>query len=379
MTGPERIRTLHLINQLGYGGTERQLSLLLTHMDPDRFEHRVVVLNPSPHRSYDEELERQGVSVRVMPRSCRGPLKRLLFLVRESRKYRPRVMHSWTLHDNPYAGFAGWASRTPVRWGSVRLSLQSAGFLTLSRFVRRLCIQSVQRQVVNSRVLVAELSASGLRPDRILFLPNCVREHRAEQAADLSALGISAEAPVVGIVGNLRPAKNHGLFVRSMARVVASRPQIRAVIVGQSIPGEERYEDALKEEIERLGLDRHIVLTGFRDDVPEILERMSVFCLTSDQEGLPNVVLEAMAAARPVVACRAGGVAEVLEDGRHGYLIAPDDEEGMALAVGRLLDHPESAHRMGEAGRDRVERERSCTALASRLADEYRTALDVRR
>lgn len=371
----ERIRVVHLINHLGYGGSERQLYLVLEHSDRERFDHRVVVFNPSPERVYDDVLEELGVDVVYLPRGCRGIARRLLWLARELRARRPDVVHSWTVHDNPYAGLAGRWAGAAARWGSLRSSLRSAGLRALSPPLRWAVLRTVDRLVVNSRDLMAEVEEAGLPPDRALYLPNCVRDPGEVEPADFAELGIPADAPVVGMVGNLRPVKNHPLFVRAMASVMATRPAARAVIVGQPIPGEEDYLAALESEIRRLGLEGRLVLAGFRDDVPGVLGRLSVLCLTSRSEGMPNAVLEAMAAARPVVATRVGGVPELVDDGVHGFLVEPGDEEELATAVGRLLDDPERARVMGRAGRERAVAEFSCAPVARRLERAYGRAV----
>lgn len=372
----EPIRVAHLINHLGYGGSERQLYLLLEHMDAERFAHRVVVFNPSPERVYDEALAELGVEVGSLPGDCRGVARRLLYLGRELRRWRPDVVHSWSVHDNPYAGLAGRFAGARARWGSLRGSVHSPGLSGLPRPARWMMLRSVDRVVVNSRALVEELAAAGVPRRRTLLLPNCVRAPTHEdEIADLGELGIGPQAPVVGIVGNLRPVKNHLLFIRAMARVISSRPAVRGVIVGQPIPGEEGYLASLEGEIGRLDLEGKVVLAGFRDDVPRILRRLAVLCLTSRSEGMPNALLEGMVAGCPVVATGVGGVPELVGDGVHGFVVAPGDEEGLTKAVGRLLDDPELARALGQAGRERATGELGCERAAARLGEAYAEAV----
>ena len=369
------IRAVHLINHLGYGGSERQLALLLRHFDRGGFEHRVVVFNPSPERVYDDVLADLGVAVVAMPRKYRGVARRLLFLARRLRAWRADVVHSWTLHDNPYAAVAGRLAGVAVRWGSLRGSLASEGARSLGPWIRRLALAGPDRLVVNSRALLAELAAAGFPPERALLLLNGVELPEPAAPADLSPLGIGTDSPVVSILGNLRRIKNHGLFVRAMAVALPPRPEARALIVGQPLASEPSYPAEIETEIERHGLTGRIVLTGFRPDVPSLLARSAVICLTSHSEGMPNAVLEAMAAGRPVAACRVGGVPELIDDGAHGLLVDPGDEVALGAAVGRLLDDPELAKSLGRAGRERALAEFTCDAAARRLGDAYRAAL----
>lgn len=374
-SSPDPIRVVHLINHLGYGGTERQLVLALRHFDRAEFRHRVLVFNPSPERVYDDVLEELGVEVRTLPDECRGIRRRLSYLARMLRSWGPHVVHSWTVHDNPYAGLAGWRAGVPVRWGSLRGSLQTEGLRKQSRVKRWLMLHGVQKIVVNSRALAQELADANVPEERVFHLPNCVPTPPEVPPTDLSDLGIHAEQPVVGVVGNLRAIKNHEFFVDAMARVVAERPDVRAVIVGQPIASEPDYRSRLESRIESLGLRDRVVLAGFREDVPAILRRICLLCLTSHSEGMPNAVLEAMAAGRPVVACRVGGVPELVDDGVHGLLVEQGDLDGLASSIGRLVDDPALAGSLGRQGKARALDDFGCDVASGRLGDAYRKAL----
>ncbi len=374
-----RIRVVHLINHLGRGGSERQLVLFLRHLDPARFVHRVVVFNPSSNKVWDDTLARLGVEVVPLPESCRGVWRRLVFLARRLRPFRPHVLQSWTVHDNPYAGLLGRWLGVPVRWGCLRGSLDSPALRAMPALVRHLILHSVDRVVVNSRALVGELAAAGYREARVTVLPNCVETGEAIAPADFSGFGLGGDEPLVGTVGNLRRIKNHEMFVRAMAEALPRHPRARALIVGQPLASEPDYPSELESEIRRGGLEGRVILTGFHSDVPAVMKRLSVVCLTSHSEGSPNSVLEAMVAGRPVVAVRVGGVPELVRDGENGFVVEPGDAGGLASAVSRLLADPGLAAEMGEAGRRRAIDEYGCSQAAARLASAYEEALAGRR
>ncbi len=369
-------RIVHLIGQLGLGGSERQLLVLLQHLDRDRFENHLVVFNPSPHGELHQEFEQLGIPVITVPPACRRVSQRLRFLWRTCRRLAPDVIHSWTAHDNPYAGIVGRLAGIRGRFGSLRTTLHSTLMANLPRSYRWLVLHGVAELVVNSETAARELREQGIRPRRIRLLRNCVPAPPADVApADLEELGIAAAQRVIGLIGNLRAVKDHLFFVDAMARVLPEVPELRVLLVGQPLPSEPDYPRRIEERIERHGLRGRFVITGFRSDVPALLRRMEICCLSSKSEGMPNVVLEAMAAARPVVATRVGGVPELVEDGDGGILIEPGDVGGFAAAVSRLLAEPELARRMGERGRERARRRHDCAAAALYLGDLYRQAL----
>ncbi|MCH9647225.1 MAG: glycosyltransferase [Deltaproteobacteria bacterium] len=373
--GSHRIRLLHLVNHLGLGGTERQLFLALKHLDRQRFENHVVVFNQSQNVVYDDELASLGIRVWTVPPSCRGVPRRSAFLFRLFRQLHPQVVHSWSFHDNPYSGVIGRLAGCPVRWGSLRGSLLSPGLQRLPWLLRALALHSVSAQISNCHALRDQLEAAGVPARKLLVLPNCVERAEENLPVDLSAAGIAANDLLVGIVGNLRRVKNQLFFLRAMARLLPHRPEAKAVLIGQPIASEPDMPQRLEQEINRLGLGKRVKMLGFRSDVPQLLPRLAVVCLTSHSEGMPNALLEAMAAGRPTVAVRVGGVPEVVRHGTSGLLVEPGDEAGFAAAVGQLLDDEELRRRMGQEGLRLARQEHGCAVIASRLGKLYEQAL----
>lgn len=371
-----RIKIVFLIGQLGLGGSERQLYLLLKHLDKDLLECHVVVFNPSPYVVLNESLERIGVKVWPVPLNCTGVWRRVRFVYRIFQSISPDIVHSWTVHDNPYAGLAGFLTGIPVRFGSLRGSTNLPGFQKLPSFYRWLSLYSVSMLAVNSEAISKELCGKRYPPGRIFVLPNCIENSSSEQdAPDLSSLGIQERHRVVGLVGNLRCIKNHLMFVEGLARVLPQFPDVRGLIVGQPIQDEPDLPDKIASRIKELNLNGNVIMAGFRSDVPALMRRLTVFCLTSTHEGMPNVILEAMAAARPVVATKVGGVPELVKDGVNGFLVESGDIEGFARAVKSLLADPALAQRMGFAGRQRVEQEFSPQQAVERLTKLYLNSL----
>ncbi len=166
----------------------------------------------------------------------------------------------------------------------------------------------------------------------------------------------------------LAPHKGQRHLVAAAAQVVREIPDARFLIVGD---GELR--DTLQHQIASLGLERHVQLTGFRADALGLIKSLDLFVMSSITEGLGSVLLEAMACERAVVATRAGGIPEVVEDGATGLLVPPQDEAALAAAIVRLLQDPEARRHFGTAGRARVLGEFSVERMVERLARIYET------
>ena len=347
------LRIIYLIGQLGLGGSERQLYLLLKHMDKTRFEPHVVVFNPSPNYTLDDDLRKAGVHVHAIPLDVKGVRARMPWLYRLFRQLRPHVVHSWSIHDNPYAGLIGWLARVPCRLGSVRGSLTSEDFLHFHPLIRWLILHSVQGHLVNSDAIAKQMREAGISAKRVHVLPNCVETDARQPAAQLAE--IPSDARVVGMVGNLRREKNYPMFVRGMAEVVREFDNVYGAMVGQPVLNSDpEVPGQIRAEVEAHNVAGRVKLIGFRSDVPAVLSRLEIFCLTSDSEGTPNAVLEAMAAGLPVIATRVGGIPRIVDDGLSGLLVERGDVHGFADALRTLLNDPQRAKQMGAAGRARV-------------------------
>ena len=174
---------------------------------------------------------------------------------------------------------------------------------------------------------------------------------RASAACLRKQWGIAAEELAIGFVGRLVPQKDIGTLIRGFALFAATFAEAKLVIVGSGPLNEE-----LRRSAEELGISGRIVWAGFRDDIVTVMSAFDIFALTSIYEGFGLVLLEAMSSRLPVVATRAGAVAEVVADGETGILVGPRRPEEVAAAFHKLRDG-RLRTRFGEAGRARVLRE----------------------
>jgi len=164
--------------------------------------------------------------------------------------------------------------------------------------------------------------------------------------------------------------------VKGQRSLVAALPQLNAtlVLVGRDLEQGGAYEAALRADAERLGVADRVVFAGYRTDVPALLAGCDVFCLPSEIEGLPLVILEAMAQGRPVVATAVGGTPELVVDGETGLLVPPRNIYALRTALARILGDPDFARRLGEAGRARVSSRFSAQQMREALLRIYTDA-----
>jgi glycosyltransferase involved in cell wall biosynthesis len=360
---------MYFIGQLGLGGSERQLYLLLKHMNKTKFELHVVVFNPSENCTLDDNLRKEGVKVYAVPSQMRNVLSRTIWIYNLVRSIRPHIIHSWSIHDNIYAGIVGLLAGIRIRLGSIRDSLMSKDFMTFHPFVRWLILHSVQGHLVNSDAIAEELRAQKLAGNRIFTLMNCV-EPPVRHPIRLE--GMPTDARVVGMVGNLRSKKNYPMFVDGMAKIIPSYPDVYGLIVGQPIPGSDKnLPNDIQDQINSLGVENRIRMLGFHPNIPAVLPNFYAFCLTSNFEGTPNVILEAMMAGLPVIATRVGGIPQLVFDGVNGFLVDPGDVQAFANSLVILLNDPNLARQMGTAGRQYAMTEFGCETIVPRFEEYY--------
>ncbi len=210
----------------------------------------------------------------------------------------------------------------------------------------------------------------GVSPDKVsVVYPGADLVRYASSSGNLQTsalLGIPEDVPVVGIVATFRPVKDLALFLRAARIVLDELPNTAFLLVGH---GE------LKPELERLtvelGIRGSVFFSDGRGAVSDYLARMSVACLTSKSEGLPNAILEYMAAGLPVVATGVGGVSELVEDGVTGYLIRDRTPEAVAAPIVQLLRDDTLRARMGQMSLERGRTQFDMDAAVKRLEGFY--------
>ncbi len=234
------------------------------------------------------------------------------------------------------------------------------------RVLAELVMRAADRIVVNAELL----RPRGRAGERTDVIPSGVDTDRfappIDRIAAKRALGISDVRSLIGTVGRLEPRKGTGTLIAALASLRRHGRDAGLVVVGDG-PLRQQLADAA----ERLGVASHVRLLGDRSDVREVLAALDVFVLPSRTEGMSNALLEAMATALPVVATAVGGTPEVVSDGVSGLLVAADDADAMANAIGRVLDDPAWAATLGAAARQTAEERFGARSMVRRLEAVY--------
>jgi glycosyltransferase involved in cell wall biosynthesis len=372
------LRVMLMIAHLRYGGTERQLSHLARYMDRERAHVEVCCLwEKGP---FAELLEAEGVPVHLVQKRARLDPTLPFRLAGLLRRREIDVVHTFLLTAGIWGALAGRLARVAAVVGTERnVDHLEARDRPVTVRLYRLATRFLHDRVLGNSEAVKRYVMQALR------LPECkvgvvyngiemeaMQPRRAREVVR-GELGIGDDAPVVLMAARLHPQKNYPLFLDVAERVRKAQPNVRFVAAGEG-----PLHAEVERWIEERGLGETVTLLGGRGDVPDLMGMADVVLLTSDWEGFPNTLLEAMTVGRACVATTVGGNDEVVIPGETGELCAPRDADALSTAVVELLKDHERRHRMGQAGRERVSRCFSVQQMVAGTIAEYGAALHVR-
>jgi glycosyltransferase involved in cell wall biosynthesis len=334
----------------GFGGPEWQMLGLATAL-PDAYRSRFLLFpERGKSRPFWEELRRHGVEAAILESNW----PRLRATVREVAS-RLRSAGADVLCCHGYkADIIGYLAARRVGIPSVSVSHGWTGAsprVKVYEAADRRVIRWMDRVVAVSEGQAAKVRRAGVRPERVAVIHNAVHAGRFD-AVDpagrdaLHALFPRAPGLVVGAIGRLSPEKGFDQLILAARTLADARPDVGFVLFGEG-----PLREALRGQVVRAGLEGRFVLAGHRADIDRFLPHLDVLAMSSHTEGLPCVLLEAMAAGVPVVATAVGGIPEAVADGASGFLVPPGDPAALADRIGRLL--ADEGLRRGVAGRAR--------------------------
>lgn len=367
---PPPLHVLHVIKGLGRGGAEKLLPTTLAYHDRRGFAFSCAYLLPWKGALVGA-LQELGVVCHCLELRTRASivLAGAHRLFRLLQKLRPQVVHAHL----PLAGFIARlaCSRARVPLVYTEHNVQES-YHPLTRWLQRLTwsrqalVVAVSQQVADSArerhgvSVPIRVIANGVPVEALSWTPVLRQQGR-------EALGLAEGSPVVGTVAVFRKVKRLDRWLRVAAAVLRCVPEARFLLVGDG-PQRAPVEGLARQ----LGIADRVIFAGLVADPKPLVAAMDVFFVSSDFEGLPVAVLEAMALERPVVATRVGGVPEAVVPGVTGFLHQPEDLEGMASSVVKLLREPGLRRAFGEAARRRVELHFSARRMQAQLEAVYR-------
>lgn len=347
----KKTRVLHIVPTLNPGGAERVAVHIVTRLNPRRYEGAVVSLGRREECDLDRLLEEAGVEVQYLGKPPGFDYRMYYRLHRALRDYRPDVVHTHmqvlryalpsmlllkrasllhTIHNlaerdvEPRARFI---QRYAFNHGVVPIGVATEVALSVERLYGIQECRVISNGIPTARYARPQISR---------------KEWRARE-------GFGDDDVLFVCVARFAPQKNHALLLKAFAQGPASDPNAHLVLVGEGV-----LRQQLEGQAKSLGLSRQVHFLGLRTDIPDVLGAMDVFVLSSDYEGNPLSVMEAMASGLPIVSTAAGGVPDLFENGKEGFLVQPGDVQGLSLSMMSLLRNRELRQALGRAAARRA-------------------------
>jgi len=358
-----KCRLLYVVGQLGPGGLERQLYLLLRTLDRERYRPELVVWNYRDDDMYVKPLRNLQIPLHCF-RPCHSKYAKLDRLRELVTNERPEIIHSYTFYTNFAARWAAWGRKT-IAIGSVRSDFdndkKSCGMVlgTLSARWPRV-------QIYNNSA-----GAEKARRSRSPFVPKgvfVVRNALDLQQFHKAPLPTHGTPRILGI-GSLLKIKRWDRLLHAAAELKRRRLEFHVKIAGGG-----PLRESLERQARDLDVADRVQFWGHIDDVQSLLADATFLAHASDIEGCPNVVMEAMACGRAVVATDAGDIPFLIDEGKTGFVVNRQNDSEFVDRLATLIINRNVCSTMGEAGRIKAEREFACGRLVEQTLAVYRKA-----
>jgi len=358
MVNQKRIKIVHVINSLNYGGAENQVVQLLNGLNSYSFEKYLVTfknLETANTRALSPEIKRY-----IVKRRRWGDVGCIFRLYHLFKALKVDVVHAHMFQANLFVAIAA------------RLAGVSVAFTTehgrnswkkpIHHYMERWIISPLvsMRVAVSRNICEVRLESGDVPEDKITVIPNCVeiseKINRYETGKRLR----------IGTVGRLVPAKDYHTLIIAFNKLLEDGLNIDLIFVGDG-PERSRLESLVQD----LNISNHVKFAGFQEDVRSFLNEFDLFVLSSITEGIPVAMLEAMAMGVPVVATRVGGIPEVIQDNVNGLLVECRNPEMLAGAIKQLIDDNSLREKIGGAGHEKVKCSFSREAICSQYEQLY--------
>jgi len=327
-----------------------------------------------------DEVVEQGINFRpvknfvqkINPYCDSVALWELICLMRQE-KY--DIVHT----HNSKAGFIGRLAAKIAGVPIIVHTIHGFAFHEYERSPRRIlfiCLERFAAKFTDKLITISEpLRQWGLdlgigKPERYVTIYSGIEIDKFQVKIDIEEkrrqFGIKSTDLVVGVVSKLWEGKGHKCILQAARNVITKVPNVKFMFVG---------EGYLREELEaltqQLGLNNHVIFSGFRTDLPELTSTFDIAILASFFEGLGRVLLEAMVLGKPVIATKVGGIVDVVDDGKTGILVPPNDSNALAGAIVRLLSDDDLRKKMGKAGKEKIDAKFSAQTMVSQIEKVY--------
>jgi glycosyltransferase involved in cell wall biosynthesis len=372
---------LYVFDNMEFGGGERVFAQIINRLSDKKYKIMVACL---PTGTFIEKIKGSEAQIKSFDMRNRFNFRVILQLSSLIKKERVDIVHSQGARADFFARIAAKLASAPNVVSTVPMPVEGFDvhpirkliYIIFSRFSERFVDRFM---VVSDALEKIMIEKHGIEPQKVVKIYNgietdeyCISDeeiaYRRSSFRKKSDLG--ENVPVIGVIGRLVWQKGFKYFIEAIPDVLKEFKDARFLLVGEG-----ELEDELKVKSKKLKLEDKIIFTGFMDDIRDVLASIDILVIPSLQEGLPVVLLEAMAMKKPIVAANIEGIMEILENSVSGLLVPPRDIKALAEAVIDLLKHEDKANQMGLAARRVVEERFGVDIMVQKVEEVYEELL----
>lgn len=363
----KKINVLLLIKGLGLGGAEMLLEMAAPHLDRDRFNYQIGYFLPWKD-ALVERLERSGLPVHCFDVTSSFSIAGVHRLTRFCVDHEISVLHAHLPMPGVMGRIAGRRAKVPVIVYSEHNLWPRLN--PVSRMLNRLTFSMNDRAIAVSQDVADSISPRFV--DRVEVINNgidvdAVLSRAGDRHATRQRLGMDDDCILIGKVANLTPKKNHELLIDAFAQLHHRVPNSRLLLVGQYA----NRDTILRQRTRDLGIEHAVIFNGPSTDIPSLLHAVDLFAMSSNFEGLPIALLEAMSMGKPTVCTSVGGIPQVVRDGTEGFLVPAGDTRALANRLEQLANDIDLRNRMSQASQTRIREKFDIRSMVSNVEKVY--------
>jgi glycosyltransferase involved in cell wall biosynthesis len=372
-----KINIIHVRDSCGVYGAERVILTLAKHIDENRFNFILLALksNKSNSQEFIDNARQMGINVIVVPTRGRIDLLALIKIRKILKEKNVNILHSHDFKANFYSILASiniGVKRIVTSHGSTRDSLLKKAYLFLD--------EKISYKYFNKIIAVSEEISSYLKenhasPDKITVIQNGVDFSllQSNLESDFSTKSYTHfnKNVVISVIGRLFPDKGHRFFLIAFSMVCKKHPSAMALIVGDGPLREE-----LSNQIRKMNLEQNVFLCGARSDMKNVYKQTDFVVIPSLREGLPYVLLEAMACEIPVLATSVGDIPLLIQHEVTGYIVSSGDSKALEKYMIELINNPEKAKEMAVRGKQFVIENFSAKKMVKKVEKLYLSLIE---
>ncbi|MBC8184489.1 glycosyltransferase family 4 protein [candidate division KSB1 bacterium] len=366
------IKILHLISSSGFYGAENVIIELTKSSQINYFETVIGVFNNinNPNTEIAEEAKLNNLNVTIFLCQGRFDLRTILSIRKFIKVNNIKIVHSHGYKSNFYALMATMFTKVQ-KITTCHLWTEGSFKNRIYEAMDRFWVTRFDKIVTVSDKLKDQVLKTTVSSNKVTTIYNGIDLNRFNHPFKNSNLrkefNIKKSTKVIGTIGRLTEQKGHLFLLESARQILKDFPDTGFLFVGDG-----HLRQVLQNKIDELDLHNHVIFTGIRKDIPEILAMIDLFVLPSLDEGFPMILLEAMAAQKPVIATNVGDVSSVLINRKTGILIPPDDRTQLINAVTELLSDKKLANELAHQGYLKVKENYSSQRMAEKYAEIYK-------